>query len=424
MSQFTRLVIPETLAAGPGPGNTDPRVLAAFAEAGLADHMQADVLRGLKEIKVMLRMIFGTQNVYTFAVPGTGWNGLDCMFNAIQPGDQVVAFTNGTFSGIDCQNIRMKASTPEILRANPLQPEPENVNWIHVPHGTSVTGQIVDSALGEYKPMWAFMAHWETGSGRINDLKGFSDACEKHSVLGLVDAVSSLGVADFDIDDYPGVVGWASCPQKGLLGLPLTYAPVSFSNDFVDIIAKRGCYSYVNHPILSARHWGIIDGEDVENPIYHQTHSCYAVSSFHEALRISLEYGRSRKANDYVFHESVLSEALTAMGCKVVSNMSSLVVLNLPNTLSGRENELVQDCRKRGFAIWPTLSEPVQVRIGILNQLSKTAIREIVIRFADAMARMGAKGIDKAGALNQVAARFAARGKLETDRSEPHEAAS
>ena len=104
--------------------------------------------------------------------------------------------------------------------------------------------------------------------------------------------------------------------------------------------------------------------------------------------------------------------------------MSSLVVLNLPKTLSGRENELVQDCRKRGFAIWPTLSEPVQVRIGILNQLSKTAIREIVIRFADAMARMGAKDIDKAGALNQVAARFAARGKLETDRSEPNEAAS
>ncbi len=88
------------------------------------------------------------------------------------------------------------------------------------------------------------------------------------------------------------------------------------------------------------------------------------------------------------------------------------------------ENELVKDCRERGFAIWPTLSEPVQVRIGILNQLSKTAIREIVIRFADAMARMGAQGIDKAGVLNQVAARFAARGKAKTDRPEPHKAAS
>ena len=48
------------------------------------------------------------------------------------------------------------------------------------------------------------MAHWETGSGRINDLRGFSDACERHGVMGLIDAVSSLGVADFAIDDFPG----------------------------------------------------------------------------------------------------------------------------------------------------------------------------------------------------------------------------
>ncbi len=30
---FPALEIPETLAAGPGPGNTDPRVLQAFANA-------------------------------------------------------------------------------------------------------------------------------------------------------------------------------------------------------------------------------------------------------------------------------------------------------------------------------------------------------------------------------------------------------
>ncbi|MGB3146231.1 MAG: aminotransferase, partial [Paracoccaceae bacterium] len=47
MTVFEPLEIPETLAAGPGPGNTDPRVLQAFANCGLADHMQADVLRGM-----------------------------------------------------------------------------------------------------------------------------------------------------------------------------------------------------------------------------------------------------------------------------------------------------------------------------------------------------------------------------------------
>ncbi|MBT3305996.1 MAG: alanine--glyoxylate aminotransferase family protein [Alphaproteobacteria bacterium] len=411
MTIFPPLVIPETLAAGPGPGNTDPRVLAAFANSGIADHMHVDVVRGMKEIKLMLREMFGTKNIHTYAIAGTGFSALDCMLSAIQPGDTVVAFNNGTFSGIDCQTIRMKASTPDQLAANPLQPNPENVTVIEVPHGTSVTGEMVDAALGEHKPMWAFMAHWETGSGRTNDLKGFNDACEKHGVMGLIDAVSSLGIADFNADDYPSVVGWASCPQKGVLGLPLTYAPVSFSDTYINTVAKRGCNTYVNHPILNARHWGVVDGKDADAPGYHQTHSCYAIASFHEALRISLDHGRSQKAADYAFHEGILREAVTAMGCKVTSNMASLVVLNLPDKFSGQEKELVQGCRAEGFAIWPTLSEPVQIRIGILNHLSEESISDIVSRFADAMLKMGANDVDKGAILKQVKARFAAAEK-------------
>ncbi len=65
MTIFPPLVIPETLAAGPGPGNTDPRVLAAFANSGIADHMHVDVVRGMHEIKLMLRKMFGTKNIHT-----------------------------------------------------------------------------------------------------------------------------------------------------------------------------------------------------------------------------------------------------------------------------------------------------------------------------------------------------------------------
>ena len=72
-------------------------------------------------------------------------------------------------------------------------------------------------------------------------------------------------------------------------------------------------------------------------------------------------------------------------------------MLNLPPALAGREKDLVQMCRARGFGILPTLSEPVQVRIGILNQLSAAAITDIVERFAAAMNEMGA-GADVAAA--------------------------
>ena len=392
-----RLVIPETLAAGPGPGNTDARVLAAFVNAGMADHMQPDVLRGMVECKEMLRTVWGTKNIHTFGVAGTGWSGLDSMISAVLPGDEVVIFVNGTFSGIDGLSLRMKASSRVDLAANPMDPQPANVTTVLVPHGQSVGASVIDAALAK-KPKWAMMAHWETGSGRINDLRAFSDACVKYGVMGLIDAVSSLGVEDFAIDDFPGVVAWASCPQKGVLCLPLTYAPVSFSDRYITEIKATGCQTFVHHPILEARHWGIIEGKDVAAGSYHRTHSGYAVAAFHEALRITLQHGRAQKARDYEFHEAALRQAVAAMGCEVTSNMTSLIVLNLPASMAGREKELVQSCRAVGFGIWPTLSEPVQVRIGILNQLSQPAITDIVTRYGKAMNAMGA-GVDMAAVL-------------------------
>ena len=220
---------------------------------------------------------------------------------------------------------------------------------IQVPHGQSVTGEIIEKALAEHKPTWATMAHWETGSGRINDIRGFSDACLKHDVMGLVDAVSSLGIEDFAIDDFPGVVGWASCPQKGVLCLPLTYAPVSFTDRYIAHLRENGCYTFVHNPIFEARHWGIIDGKDTAAGTYHRTHSGYAVAAFHEALRINLQHGRAQKAADYAHHEAALRAAVQALGCEVTSNMTSLVVLNLPGALAGREKELVRLGPRQGL---------------------------------------------------------------------------
>ncbi|MEM9579226.1 MAG: aminotransferase [Pseudomonadota bacterium] len=397
---FAQLEIPETLAAGPGPGNTDARVLARFAAAGVADHMHADVLRGMVECKHMLREIWGTDNVHTFGAAGTGWTALDMMFSAVRPGDRVVAFANGTFSGIDALTLRIKAATADELAADPMNPQAASVTVIEVPHGQSVSGQIIEQALAEHKPKWAFMAHWETGSGRTNDLQGFSDACDRHGVMGLIDAVSSLGVEDFRIDDFPGVAGWASCPQKGICCLPLTYAPVSFTDRFIDSLKASGTSTYANHPIFEARHWGIIDGQDAAQGTYHRTHSGYAVAAFHESLRLTLEQTVAKRAADYTRHEAALREAVEAMGCTVTSDMTSLVVLNLPGDLAGREMELVQNCRARNFGIWPTLSAPVQVRIGILNQLNRHAIQDIVTRFASAITELG--GTIDQDAINDV----------------------
>jgi hypothetical protein len=52
------------------------------------------------------------------------------------------------------------------------------------------------------------------------------------------------------------------------------------------------------------------------------------------------------------------------------------------------------------------LSEPVQVRIGILNQLNTDAIAEIADRFADAMLAMGAE-FDKQQVMSRLKSYYA-----------------
>jgi hypothetical protein len=48
------------------------------------------------------------------------------------------------------------------------------------------------------------------------------------------------------------------------------------------------------------------------------------------------------------------------------------------------------------------LSEPVQIRIGILNQLTNASLTDIINRFAEAMQVMGVK-FDKASIMADVA---------------------
>ena len=73
------------------------------------------------------------------------------------------------------------------------------------------------------------------------------------------------------------------------------------------------------------------------------------MAAFHESLRITLEQTVAKRAKEYSRHEAVLREAVQAMGCHVTSNMTSLIVLNLPKDLAGREMEMVQNCRSVGF---------------------------------------------------------------------------
>ena len=88
----------------------------------------------------------------------------------------------------------MKAATREELAANPLDPQPAGVTVVHVPHGQSVSGEVVEAALAEHRPMWAFMAHWETGSGRLVHTGGNANYGAAAGRGGIVEAPAAMAI--------------------------------------------------------------------------------------------------------------------------------------------------------------------------------------------------------------------------------------
>jgi aspartate aminotransferase-like enzyme len=66
------------------------------------------------------------------------------VISAVKPGEKVVAFVNGTFSGIDALSLRMRAATEEELSSNPLDPDAKSVNVVDVSHGQSVDGKTIE----------------------------------------------------------------------------------------------------------------------------------------------------------------------------------------------------------------------------------------------------------------------------------------
>jgi alanine-glyoxylate transaminase/serine-glyoxylate transaminase/serine-pyruvate transaminase len=143
--------------------------------------------------------------------------------------------------------------------------------------------------------------------------------------------------------------------------------------------------------MLEARHWGIIDGKDVAagrlSP--HAFGLCRRRLP-RGAAHHAAAWPRPEGA-DYAFHEAALREAVSGDGLHghVQHDEPGRAEPAVVAWQVARRN-WCRTCRAKGFGIWPTLSEPVQVRIGILNQLSEAAITEIVTRFAAGMNAMGA----------------------------------
>ena len=255
---------PRTLM-GPGPSDVSPQVLEALGRPTIG-HLDPEFVGLMDEIKGLLQYAFRTQNELTIPVSAPGSAGMEaCFVNLLAPGDKAIVCINGVFG------LRMKENI-ERCGATAIVVEDE---W-----GTPVDVAKVEAALkaNDGVKVLAFV-HAETSTGVRSDAKALCALATEHGALSIVDAVTSLGGIDVNVDGW-GADAVYSGTQKCLSCVP-GISPVTFSPRAVDAIQNREhkVQSWFLDMQLVMGYWGANTKR-----AYHHTAPVNAMYALHESL--------------------------------------------------------------------------------------------------------------------------------------------
>lgn len=291
------LNVPRRLLLGPGPSNAHPRVLQSMA-GPMIGYLDPDFMKILDEVSQLLKPVFGTQNNATLAISGTGSAGMEAGLNSLlEPGDTVIMCVSGFFG------LRMKEMA-ERLGGNVILLESE---W-----GKPFPVEMLKNEFKNHKKVkLVTIVQAETSTGIFQNLDGISKLTREHDALLMVDAVTSLGGNNVDVDKY-GIDYCYSATQK-CLACPPGLSPVAISQRALEAISHRNkkpssWYLDLN---LIANYWG-------EEHVYHHTVPVSNIIGLREGLKIILEEGIESRIGRHRKNSLALRAGLSALGLDLV----------------------------------------------------------------------------------------------------------
>lgn len=286
---------PSRTLMGPGPSDVNPRILEALSRPTVG-HLDPAFIELMDEIKALLQYAFKTKNELTIPVSAPGSAGMETVFvNLLEPGDEVIICQNGVFGG------RMKENA-ERCGAVPIMVEDK---W-----GATVSIDKVEQALQDNPDARALaFVHAETSTGARSDAQTLCALAQKYDCLSLVDAVTSLGGIELDVDGW-GIDAIYSGTQKCLSCVP-GLSPVSFSARAVEAIKSRRhrVQSWFLDLNLVMDYWS---GESKRS--YHHTAPVNSLYALHESLVILKEEGLENAWQRHSNHHMAFAAGIEALG--------------------------------------------------------------------------------------------------------------
>ncbi|MGQ0846903.1 MAG: pyridoxal-phosphate-dependent aminotransferase family protein [Sporichthyaceae bacterium] len=291
--------IPSRLLLGSGPSIVPDSVLAALALPTIG-HMDPAFATVMTETIDLLRTAFGTSNLATLPVSGTGSAGMEALVaNFVEPGDRVVCGVHGLFG------VRM---------ADELARHGAEVIRVEADWGRAIDpARLIEAARGGVDAM--FVVHGETSTGVAQPLDGLAEACRDQDALLLLDCVTSLGGHPLRLD-AAGVDAAFSGTQK-CLNCPPGLAPFTAGERAIAKLARRekpGRSWYFDLSLVLG-YWNPAQTGGTGRA-YHHTAPINLVYALREALRLTTGDGWPEQTweRHRVAHHA-LNDALGVLGC-------------------------------------------------------------------------------------------------------------
>ena len=301
------------LLLGPGPSSVHPRVLQAMT-LPVMGHLDPDFFQVMNDIRDMLREVYHTSNTMTMPVSATGTGAMEtACVNILEPGDTFVICRNGYF-GIRLGNIAQRCGA--------------RVFEVDAPWGQPVDPQALDDELSKHSRVKAVgVVHAETSTGVLTPMPEVLDVIRRHGALSIVDAVTSLGGHDMQVDEWSIDVCYSGT-QK-CLGAPPGLAPITLSEAAMEVVRTR------ETPVQSF----YFDLQDLESywgqsRSYHHTAPISMTYALREALRMMMEEGIQARINRHARAASALRSGLEALGMELLASpgyqLNPLTTVRIP----------------------------------------------------------------------------------------------
>jgi len=211
----------------PGPTQTPPDICAALGKP-IIHHRTPQFQENLKEAVAGLQYVLQTKNdVYLLASSGTGAMEA-AVANLLSTGNKAITVESGKFG----------ERWTELCQAYGI-----DAKVVEVPWGKTVKPDQIKLLLDANRDIKAvFITHCETSTGVTSDVKAIANVVKNTNAVLVVDAVSSLGIIDLQMDNW-GVDVIVSSSHKGFM-LPPGLSFISINDKAFQMVEQSNSPRY------------------------------------------------------------------------------------------------------------------------------------------------------------------------------------